>query len=60
MGRVFIRRRNFAQAAETLWFITLALLLSFGLVFYTQNDRLDTLRIQVEELQEKVEHSLND
>src|SRR5260370_208783 len=47
IGRAFIRRRNFAQAAETLWFVTLALLLCFGLIFYAQNDSIDTLRIQV-------------
>ena len=60
VGRVFIKRRHFAQAAETLWFVTLGVLLCFGVVFYAQNDRLDTLRIQVEEIQEKVEHHLND
>jgi hypothetical protein len=56
IGRVFIRRHNFAQAAETLWFVTLALLLCFGLIFYVQNEQLDTLRIQVEEIQEKLHH----
>ena len=56
IGRVFIKRRLFAQAAETLWYVILGLLICFCLVVYVLNRRLDNLQIQVEEIQEKWLH----
>jgi hypothetical protein len=56
IGRAFIKRRHFPHAAETLWFVTLALLICFALIVYVQNRRLDNLQIQVEEIQEKLLH----
>jgi hypothetical protein len=56
IGHAFIKRRHFSHAAETLWFVTLGLLLCFALVVYVQNRRLDDLQIQVEEIQEQLHH----
>jgi hypothetical protein len=56
IGRAFIKRRRFVQAAETLWFVTLGLLVCLGLVVHMHSRRLDKLQNQMEALQEKLLH----
>jgi hypothetical protein len=57
IGKFFIHQRNYLQAANTLWYVTLGLLVCLGFIVCFQNwlanDQKRKLQEQIDDLQDK-------